>query len=167
MTKTLLSKGLEDHEAGVCPRGCPYCLIEFERVWGVRVVSSTAASNNKVEVDPNGIKPGEPGAKLDSGKVDVGIIFEAFPRALYAVAQVANFGASKYSRGGWRSVENGVQRYDAAFGRHLLERHKGEALDPQSKLPHRYHEVWNALASLELVIQQEEDSNGTSVGSKG
>lgn len=79
--------------------GCPYCLIEFERVWGVRVVSSTAASNNKVEVDPNGIKPGEPGAKLDSGKVDVGIIFEAFPRALYAVAQVANFGASKYSRG--------------------------------------------------------------------
>lgn len=167
MTKTLLSKGLEDHEAGVCPLGCPYCLIEFERVWGVRVVSSTAASNKKVEVDPNGIKPGEPGAKLDSGKVDVGIIFEAFPRALYAVAQVANFGASKYSRGGWRSVENGIQRYDAAFGRHLLERHKGEALDPQSNLPHRYHEVWNALASLELVIQQEEDSNGTSVGSKG
>lgn len=105
-----------------------------------------------VEADPNGIKAGEPGAKLDFGKCDVGLLFESFPRALFAVAEVATFGANKYSRGGWKEVAGGLQRYAAAEGRHKLYRYMGEAKDKDSKLPHRYHEVWNALAQLEFDI---------------
>jgi hypothetical protein len=108
------------------------------------------------EKDPNGIEAGAPGAKLDAGKVDVGLVFESFPRALQGVAQVATFGALKYSRGGWRSVPNGIIRYDAAFGRHLLKRLAGESVDKDSKFYHRFHECWNALAALELTLMEEE-----------
>ena len=105
------------------------------------------------EVDPNGIKAGEPGAKLDAGKCDVGLLFESFPRALLAVAEVATFGAAKYSRGGWKDVPNGLLRYAAAEGRHKLYRYAGETHDKESEFPHRYHEVWNALAQLEFAIK--------------
>lgn len=109
----------------------------------------------KPEVDPNGIKAGEPGAKLDAGKCDVGLLFESFPRALFAVAQVATFGANKYSRGGWKDVEHGLIRYAAAEGRHKLYRYMGETHDKDSKLPHRYHEAWNVLAQLEFTLKDE------------
>jgi hypothetical protein len=108
------------------------------------------------EKDPNGIGQHEPGAKLDQGKVDVGLVFESFPRALTGVAQVATFGAHKYTRGGWKTVENGIIRYDAAFGRHLLKRWMGERADKDSELHHRFHECWNALAALELELMEEE-----------
>lgn len=105
------------------------------------------------EQDPNGIAAGQPGAKLDAGKVDVGLLFESFPNALLAVAEVATFGAAKYSRGGWKEVNGGLIRYAAAEGRHKLYRYAGETHDKDSKLPHRYHEVWNALAQLEFAIK--------------
>lgn len=104
------------------------------------------------EKDPNGVDQHAPGAKLDAGKVDAELLFESFPRALLGVAEVATFGAFKYTRGGWRDVANGVQRYDAAHMRHKLKRLKGEECDPDSKLLHRFHECWNALAALELEL---------------
>ena len=109
------------------------------------------------EADPLGRKANEPGSKLDAGKVDAELVFEGFPRALLAVAEVATFGANKYTRGGWKTVPNGIQRYDAAFGRHKLKRLAGEACDPDSKLQHRVHEVWNALAALELYLTEQEN----------
>jgi hypothetical protein len=93
---------------------------------------------------------------LDAGKVDAELVFEGFPRALLAVAEVATFGALKYTRGGWKTVPNGIQRYDAAFGRHKLKRLAGESSDKDSKLDHRAHEVWNALAAFELHLIQKE-----------
>lgn len=104
------------------------------------------------EIDPNGIDQHAPGAKLDSGKVDAGLLFESFPNALLAVAEVATFGANKYTRNGWKEVPQGSTRYAAAGARHLLKRYSGEVVDNDSKLPHRYHEVWNALAQLELEL---------------
>lgn len=106
------------------------------------------------EQDPNGVAQHEPGAKLDQGKVDAGLVLESFPNALLAVAKVATFGANKYTRGGWKEVENGMVRYKAAEMRHKLWRHAGEEYDSDSTFPHLYHEVWNALAQLEFYIKE-------------
>ncbi|UMO76462.1 hypothetical protein DNAM_350 [Pseudomonas phage BroderSalsa] len=108
------------------------------------------------EKDPNGVGQHEPGAKLDHGKCDVGLLFESFPNALFAVAQVATFGANKYTRGGWKDVEGGLIRYAAAEGRHKFYRYQGEHLDKESGFPHRYHEVWNALAQLEFTLKDKD-----------
>lgn len=109
-----------------------------------------------IEVSPDGIDQHSPGAKLDHGKCDVGLLFESFPNALFAVAQVATFGANKYTRGGWKEVNGGLIRYAAAEGRHKLYRYQGQARDKDSGLPHRYHEVWNALAQLEFTLKDKD-----------
>lgn len=109
------------------------------------------------EYDPNGLRPSDPGAKLDAGKVMAGVLAD-FPRALKEVAAVGTFGAKKYSRGGWQSVPNGVERYTDAFWRHLLE----EGIDPvdtDSGLLHAAHVAWNALARLELMIRELEQES--------
>lgn len=123
------------------------CLEEFK-------LSQPTTVTLQLEADPNGVAQHEPGAKLDAGKCDVGLLFESFPNALQAVAEVATFGAAKYTRNGWKSVPDGIRRYAAAAGRHLLKRYMGETVDKDSKLPHRYHEAWNALAQLELSITE-------------
>lgn len=105
-----------------------------------------------IEDDPNGIDQHAPGAKLDQGKPDVGLLFESFPNALMAVSEVATFGANKYTRGGWKEVPGGLIRYAAAEGRHKLYRYMGECVDKDSGFTHRAHEAWNVLAQLEYVL---------------
>lgn len=105
------------------------------------------------EFDPNGKAQHEPGAKLDAGKADVGLLFESFPRALLEVAKVADYGAKKYTRGGWRTVPDGQQRYKAAMGRHILAG-EIETID-ESGLLHAAQVAWNALATLELKLRDE------------
>lgn len=104
------------------------------------------------EQDPHGIDQHAPGAKLDQGKVQAGILGQ-FARALLAVAEVATHGANKYSRGGWQHVVNGVERYDDAKWRHLLKGYI-EPNDPDSELMHLAHEAWTSLAKLELVLRE-------------
>jgi hypothetical protein len=99
----------------------------------------------------------QPGKKDDRGKPPVGMMFEYFPRALLSVAEVAGFGARKYTRGGWISVPDGEHRYDDALGRHLLKRHIEGPDDPESHLKHLAHAAWNALAILELALRGEEE----------
>lgn len=107
-----------------------------------------------IELDPNGVDQHAPGAKLDAGKVDVGLLFESFPNALMAIAAVATFGANKYTRNGWKEVTNGIQRYAAAEGRHQLYRYMGELKDKDSGYLHFAHEAWNKLAQLELTLKE-------------
>lgn len=92
--------------------------------------------------------------KDDSGKAPIAQgVFEYFPRALEAVATVSQFGFEKYGEwGGWRRVPDGFNRYKDALGRHLLDAGK-EAYAHDSKLLHRAHLAWNALATLELLLQ--------------
>lgn len=112
-----------------------------------------------VESDPTGRSPNDPGAKLDNGKVRAGVLAD-FSLALAEVAKVGTFGANKYTRGGWQTVPNGIERYDDAKWRHLLKmRH--ERIDPDSGLMHRAHEAWNALAVLELELRGERGIGGT------
>lgn len=99
--------------------------------------------------DPTGRKPNEPGAKLDAGKQYAGVLLD-FAHALSAVADVGTMGANKYSRGGWKSVPNGPQRYLDAALRHLLKHGQGETRDPESGLTHLAHATWNLLAIAEL-----------------
>ena len=110
------------------------------------------------EVDPTGKSPHAPGAKLDAGKVQPRLIIEGMARAIWAVAEVATFGAIKYTPGGWVHVDNGQDRYADAGYRHVLKRAMGETVDPDSELVHLAHEAWNSLAKLDLYIRSKEQT---------
>lgn len=106
------------------------------------------------QVDPKGLDQHAPGAKLDGNKIRPELVFRGFANALKAVAEVATYGANKYSEDGWQHVENGGQRYTDALYRHLLEDHLGTRRDDESQLLHLAHAAWNALAILELHLQE-------------
>lgn len=104
------------------------------------------------ERDPTGRDAHAPGAKLDAGKADMSLLLD-FGKALREVAQVATYGATKYTRGGWQTVPDGRNRYTAAMLRHLTaERY--EAQDGDTGLAHAAHAAWNALARLELLLRE-------------
>lgn len=108
---------------------------------------------NPGEFDPTGANPHEPGAKLDAGKAPImrGVI-GYFPNALAAVAEVSDFGARKYTWGGWRSVPDGHARYSDAMMRHIVKECSEGAIDDETNLTHAAHAAWNALARLELML---------------
>lgn len=98
------------------------------------------------EKDPHGLSANQAGAKLDHGKLRAGLVIKGFQNALCKVAEVGTFGAQKYTDNGWKSVTNGVSRYEDALFRHILQ--DGE--DEQSGIDHLAHAAWNILAILEL-----------------
>jgi len=90
--------------------------------------------------------------KYDEGKPMVGLMKKDFSRALLAVAEVTTYGVKKYNQpGSWRLVENGLDRYEDALGRHDLNM-SSEEYDQESGLLHAAHRAWNALATLELLL---------------
>jgi hypothetical protein len=97
----------------------------------------------------------EAGIKDDLGKPMAGVLGD-FGRALLAVSEVGTFGAEKYTRGGWVSVDDGVDRYTDAMYRHLLSEGKDKK-DAESGLDHAAHAAWNALARLDLMIREAEN----------
>lgn len=101
------------------------------------------------ERDPSGLALNAPGAKADAGKTLAGVLLD-FGHALEGVAKVGTMGAAKYSRGGWKQVPNGQQRYMDAAMRHLLKHGQGETHDAESGLTHLSHAAWNLLAIAEL-----------------
>lgn len=103
--------------------------------------------------DPNGIDQHELGAKLDLGKpkVRTGLI-EKFPRACIEISKVSEYGEKKYSRDGWRFVDNGIERYGDACERHEIAEILDGPYDNESGLLHAAHEAWNAIARLELIL---------------
>ena len=115
---------------------------------------SDTAFVRREESDPNGIGQHAPGAKLDAGKVRVGLVLFGFARALEQVARVGTYGAEHYSDNGWMQVPDGVRRYTDAMLRHLLAEAMGERIDPATGLPHAAHGAWNALARLDLMLRE-------------
>lgn len=97
----------------------------------------------------------EPGVKLDNGKPLAGLVLKGFATALTKVSQVGTFGANKYTADGWKSVEDGYNRYENALMRHLLKYWQGEEIDNESELTHLAHAAWNLLAMIEF----KEDDN--------
>ena len=110
------------------------------------------------EVDPDGKDRNEPGAKLDAGKPRAGLVLGDFSLGLIEVAKVGTFGAIKYSDHGWLSVPNGIARYTDAMVRHWLKEAAGEVYDDDSELLHSAHLAWNALARLELIIRERNET---------
>lgn len=116
-------------------------------------------------------------AKIADGKPLAFDVLEGFAKALRAVAEVSAYGYEKHTRrarerlmkeegatqaeaevaipyNNWRN--GNVRTYDNAMMRHILDRAAGETHAPDSKLRHRAHEAWNALAALALEIEAEE-----------
>ena len=91
--------------------------------------------------------------KYDGGKNLAAIPFQDFPDAIEELVKVCTFGANKYERSSWKTVPNAATRYEDALGRHFLAQYK-EDLDPESELYHKAHLAWNALATLQLMIEQ-------------
>lgn len=126
-------------EAGV-PHTCPECQIGFHRhLHG-------CSRGPSAEVDPNRLAAADPGAKLDQGKVDLTYLND-WALALAEVCRVAEFGAKKYSRGGWLRVPDGIRRYTCALFRHLLGLAADDGQDHDAQV------AWNALSRLELKLR--------------
>lgn len=88
------------------------------------------------------------GIKHDDGKPLAGVLLE-FNDALMAIAEAGTYGVEKYSRGNWKLVEDGQQRYQDAFMRHLLQTGMDE-----SGLTHMQMAAWNFLAYLQLSLEK-------------
>ncbi len=80
------------------------------------------------------------GVKHDSGKLRLDLIPT---EAIRGLGEVFTFGAVKYGDRNW---ELGLDpdRVYAALERHLLAWREGEAIDPESGLPHLAHALTNA-----------------------
>lgn len=114
------------------------------------------ASLPVIEKDPNGVDQHAPGAKLDAGKLQPWLFLSGFANALEKVAEVTTVGAQKYTRNGWKDVDNGQERYMEAFGRHLLAYGQGKEIDDGPKGTECLHisqMIWNLLAVLELQLR--------------
>lgn len=100
------------------------------------------------------------GKKENEGKLPIDTMLTIqFPKAIQAIAKATLFGHNKYIKTdedwlNYKRVLGGSQTYADACARHGLE--KGViALD--SGLPHIYHKCWNAMAELELWIEENEN----------
>jgi hypothetical protein len=93
--------------------------------------------------------------KYDAGKAPlVRGCFRKFPDALEAVATVSQYGAKKYEVpievDGWKTIDQSDARYTDAEGRHLIR----VGYDFESGLLHAAHKAWDALAGLQLALEQ-------------
>ena len=108
--------------------------------------------------DPMGKDAHTPGAKLDAGKNRLGLVLGGFAAALEVVGRVGTFGADKYSDGGWLHVPRARERYTDALLRHIMRDLAGEQDDPETGLLHAAHAAWNALARLQLLLNEETEN---------
>lgn len=96
------------------------------------------------------------GQKHSAEKPQISLLFKQFPKALEAVSKCSQYGHEKYKETdsdylNFKRVEGGSKAYADAGLRHRLQ----EGNDIESNLPHKYHIVWNALAELELYIEEQ------------
>lgn len=104
------------------------------------------------EKDPNGLHIHDLGAKADQGKAPVEFITQFGP-CLEEVSRLAEYGAVKYSREGWKHVLGGKERYTSAMLRHLFAEDR-ELIDPETDLHHATAVAWNALARLHFILME-------------
>ena len=98
--------------------------------------------------------------KYDGGKADISRMKRQFADALYAVALSGMYGACKYEDHNgcsYKEVSNAQDRYASAGGRHDLAYAGGELYADDSHLHHLSAKAWNALAELQLAIENGEE----------
>ena len=91
------------------------------------------------------------GKKYDTDKPRLDLVLGDFADALQEVGKVGTIGAAKYDDGNWLLVDNAQERYSSAMLRHYFQ-YKQEPLDCETGLSHLAHVAWNALAVLELSL---------------
>jgi hypothetical protein len=95
------------------------------------------------------------GQKFNNGKLPMHIVIcRQFPDALKAIALCTEYGHQKYIETdqdylNFKNVKGGAQAYADALMRHAME----GGVDEESGLPHAWHKAWNALAELQLRIE--------------
>ena len=94
--------------------------------------------------------------KYDAEKPDLSLL-QLFSESLNAIGKLAEFGARKYSRGGFLKVPDGYRRYTAALIRHWLKE-PTEIKDPETGLEHDIAVAWNAMARLELRLREQKEA---------
>lgn len=102
-----------------------------------------------------GIKETE-GVKLNKNKPQMSLLFKQFPDALEAIVKCSEYGHNKYKETdgdylNFKRVEGGSRTYADAGLRHRL--YSKGTTDIESRLPHAYHVAWNALAELQLILE--------------
>lgn len=100
---------------------------------------------------------GDGAAKFDAGKAPAfqGLT-NRFPRALMAIAEISGYGKAKYGTfDGWERVPDAYARYRDAMLRHVLSGSISER-DAESGHLHAAHAAWNAIATLELLLRENE-----------
>ena len=97
------------------------------------------------------------GQKHNEGKLPLDIMLTVqFPKAIQAVCKATLFGHEKYKDTdldwlNYKKVRGGSTTYANACQRHNFNK---SGKDEQSGLPHIVHKCWNALAELELWIEE-------------
>lgn len=109
------------------------------------------------EADPTGRVPGDPGCKLDAGKVRMGLVMSGFSKALVEVGIVGTYGAELHGDRSWESTPDGAARYSDAMLRHWFDEDGiGGGRDEKSGLLHAACVAWNALARLKFILEDME-----------
>jgi len=67
------------------------------------------------------------------------------PEVLLAYGSIFTYGEKKYARNNWLQGNEWHEFLGSAL-RHLLRWEAGEDIDPESKLPHLAHALWNVGA---------------------
>lgn len=114
------------------------------------------------------------GAKDDGGKLDVTLLFDDMPHALYEVVRVLQWAVTEkkpvpYERGSWQTVPDLQRRYRAAQLRHTLnaaiarlDKPAEHPTDAETGLLELAHIATSALFQLEMVARElKEKQNGT------
>lgn len=97
------------------------------------------------------------GQKHNEGKLPIDIMLTVqFPKAIQAICKATLFGHEKYKETdedwlNYKRVNGGSTTYANAGQRHNFNK---SGKDEQSGLPHIIHKCWNALAELELWIEE-------------
>lgn len=100
-------------------------------------------------------------AKADAGKTNPLLLEKDFAAALSVVNAVLDYGAQKYERSSWRTVE--LDRWDEAHRRHQkaidLAVTSKCCFDHESGLLHRAHQI----TGLVIMLQKEIEASGRSL----
>lgn len=89
----------------------------------------------------------------------ISMLLQYFPNALLNVAHVSEIGAKKHGEGSWKDAEDGVRMYQDALGRHLLFHPLDINVEEGEFVLHGAQVAWNALAALELAIEEIDDGD--------
>jgi hypothetical protein len=89
-----------------------------------------------------------------NGKNKMELVETGFPNAFLALGEVMSWAADYkgYEPNDWKDIPDAKNSLLAAAARHRVKRLAGQAEDDESGLPHLYHEAFNVMAQLELLI---------------